>query len=317
MSKNNINLSEHYFISYFKDLLSIKYAYEITNFLLKKSKLSIGDFEKKWDSYDLIFGKEYGNKISALSFATIIEARGILLNNILKSREIDNNLIVELASGFTPRGLNLVNKGTTNYIETDKENVIKLKHNFYEYLNSIDIKTPQIKTLDVLDRHHFKELYDLIKVEKLKNNNLEQITLLSEGLVIYLDKIEQKQFFDNLRELAKLLKEINIKMTYLTIDMPTHENFTNWLVHEDFSLKDHLDVMSKVEPKIIESLHNTQNDFTTYNSLGELKKYYYDEEIITSLKTPKLAKYKKIKNLKEKINTFLKQDILFAWEVEI
>lgn len=317
MSKNNINLSEHYFISYFKDLLSIKYAYEITNFLLKKSKLSIWDFEKKWDSYELIFWKEYWNKISALSFASIIEARWILLNNILKSREIDNNLIVELASWFTPRWLNLVNKWTTNYLETDKENVIKLKHNFYEYLNSIDIKTPQIKTLDVLDRHHFKELYDLIKVEKLKNNNLKQITLLSEWLVIYLDKIEQKQFFDNLRELAKLLKEINIKMTYLTIDMPTHENFTNWLVHEDFSLKDHLDVMSKVEPKIIESLHNTQKDFTTYNSLWELKKYYYDEEIITSLKTPKLAKYKKIKNLKEKINTFLKQEIVFAWEVEM
>jgi len=47
--------------------------------------------------------------------------------------------------------------------------------------------------------------------------------------------------------------------------MPTHENFTNWLVHEDFTLKDHLDVMSKVEPKIIESLYNTEEDFLNSN----------------------------------------------------
>jgi hypothetical protein len=85
--------------------------------------------------------------------------------------------------------------------------------------------------------------------------------------VIYLDKNEQKVFFDNIRYLAKLLKSLDIELSYLTIDMPSHENFTNWLVHENFTLKDHLDVMSKVEPKIIESLHNTQNDFISENSL--------------------------------------------------
>lgn len=317
MSKENINLAEHYFISYFKDLLSIKFSYEITNFLLKKSKISIWEFEKKWDNYDIIFWKEYWNKISALSFATIIEARWILLNNIIKQKDKNKNFTIELASGFTPRWLNFVNSWYTNYIETDKENVIKLKNEFYEYLESIGKNTPKLLTVDVLNKHHFKDLYDFIKVEKLKNQNLNHLTLVSEWLVIYLDKIEQKIFFDNLRDFSKLLKEIGISTSYLTIDMPTHENFTNWLVHEDFSLKDHLDVMSKVEPKIIESLLNTEDDFKYHNSLPELKKYYYTEEIITSLKTPKLAKYKKIKNLKEKIDKFLKQEILFAWEVEL
>jgi len=47
--------------------------------------------------------------------------------------------------------------------------------------------------------------------------------------------------------------------------MPTHENFTNWLIHEGFSFKDHLDVMSKVDPIIIESLHNTEKEFLTEN----------------------------------------------------
>jgi hypothetical protein len=74
--------------------------------------------------------------------------------------------------------------------------------------------------------------------------------------------------------------------------------------------------MSKVEPKIIESLHNTQNDFISENSLWEIKKYFYTNEIITSLKTPKLPKYKKIDALSDKIHDFLSQDILFAWEKE-
>jgi len=152
---------------------------------------------------------------------------------------------------------------------------------------------------------------------KLKNNTINQVTLLSEWLIIYLSKQEQRTFFENLREFSKLLKELNIKVNYLTIDMPTHENFTNWLVHEDFSLKDHLDVMSRVDPKIIESLHNTQEDFVSYHWLPTLKKHYYTAEIITSLKTPKLAKYKKIPDLKEKINKFLTQKVLFAWEIEL
>jgi hypothetical protein len=82
---------------------------------------------------------------------------------------------------------------------------------------------------------------------------------------MYLNKDEQKIFFEHIKSFAQLLKDIDIKVNYLTTDMPTHENFTNWLVYEDFTLKDHLEVMSKVEPKIIESLYNTQNDFKIAN----------------------------------------------------
>lgn len=317
MNNNRILVETYALTAYFRSILNISYSFDVINFLLKISNLSIWELENRWDNFDSVFWNDYWNKISALSFATIIEARWMLINSIITEKDKSKNITIELASGFTPRWLNLVNKWYTNYIETDKENVIILKNDFYNYLNNINIKTPQIQILDVLNKHHFKDLYDLIKIEKLKNNKIKQVTLVNEWLIIYLDKIEQKIFFDNLREFAKLLKEINVAVTYLTIDMPTHENFTNWLVNENFTLKDHLDVMSKVEPKIIESLHNTENDFITNNSLPKLKKYYYNEEIITSLKTPKLAKYKKIKNLKEKINTFLKQNILFAWEVEM
>ncbi len=318
MLKNYKILLEPFSLTaYFRSILKISNSFDVFNFLLKKSWLSSNELEGRWDNFDQVFWKEYWNKISALSFATIIEARWKLLSNILKKQDKKNTLIIELASWFTPRWLNFSNNWINNYIETDKKNVIELKQEFYNYLNSIWKKTPKLEIIDVLKKEDFKNIYDLVKLEKLKNNSLKEIIFVSEWLLIYLNKQEQKKIFDNLKYISKLLKNINIKVKYLTIDMPSHENFTNWLVDEWFSLKDHLEVMTKVEPKIIESLHNTENDFLTENSLENIKKYYYDDEIIFSLKTPKLEKYKKIKWLKEKIKTFLKQKILFAWEVEI
>ena len=317
MSKDYKLLVEPYSLTaYFRSILNISSSFEVINFLIKKSNLSLWELEQRWDSFDKVFWEEYWNKISALSFATIIEARSRLLDQIIEKQDNNKTITIELASGFTPRWLNQINSWN-NYIETDKSYVIELKNEFYDYLNNIDKKTPGIRILDVLNKDDFKNLYDYIKLEQLKDNKINEINLVSEWLLIYLSKNEQKMFFENLRNFAKLLKELSIKVKYLTIDMPTHENFTNWLVHENFTLKDHLDVMSKVEPKIIESLHNTENDFITDNSLSTIKKYYYSDEIITNLKTPKLSKYKKIPHIKEKINTFLKQDILFAWEIEL
>ena len=318
MSKDYKLLVEPYSLTaYFRSILNISSSFNVINFLLKKSHLSLWELEQRWDGFDKIFWKDYWNIISALSFATIIEARWKLLNSIIEKQDNEKNIIIELASWFTPRWLNQVDNWNNHFIETDKKNVIELKTEFYTYLNSTDKKTPEIKVLDVLDKQDYKNIYDFIKLEQLKNNKINEITLMSEWLLIYLNKNEQKIFFENLRNFTKLLKELSIKVKYITIDMPTHENFTNWLVHEDFKLKDHLDVMSKVEPKILESLYNTEDDFLTSNSISNIKKYYYSDEIIASLKTPKLSKYKKIPNLKEKINTFLKQDILFAWETKI
>lgn len=311
-------LAETYSLTwYFRSILNIPYSFEIINFLLKNSKLSIWDLETRWDSFDKVFWKEYWSKISALSFATIIEARWALLNSIIEKKLDKNNLIIELASGFTPRGLNFVNSWKKRYIETDKKSVIELKKDFYSYLHSIWKETPKLEAIDVIKKEDLKILYNIIKIHKLENSDLTTVTLISEWLIIYLSKEDQKIFFDNMRFLWSLLKDIGITLKYLTIDMPTHENFTNWLVHEDFNLKDHLEVMSKVDPQIIDSLFNTENDFISQNSLPKFIKYNYSDEIITSLKTPKLPKYKKIENLRDKINIFLKQEILFAWEIEL
>jgi len=97
--------------------------------------------------------------------------------------------------------------------------------------------------------------------------------------------------------------------------MPTHENFTNWLIHEWFDFTSHIEVMKNVDPEILESLHNTEKDFLMENNIKNIKKYYYNMKIISWLYTTKLEKYRNLQDLEHKIINFLTQEILFVWEI--
>jgi deoxyribodipyrimidine photolyase-like uncharacterized protein len=169
----------------------------------------------------------------------------------------------------------------------------------------------------VLIQEDYIQLFTNIIAKKEENSEIKEVTLMSEGLLIYLSKEEQKVFFNNVRHLAGMLQDRGIKLSYVTIDMPTHQNFTDWLVHENFSHQDHIDVMKKVEPKILESLHETEKDFLDSNEIEKIKKHYYTSNIIENLQTPRLEKYQKITDLDQKIEQFLEQKTLFAWEVEM
>ena len=132
MSKDYKLLVEPYSLTaYFRSILNISSSFEVINFLIKKSNLSLWELEQRWDSFDKVFWEEYWNKISALSFATIIEARSRLLDQIIEKQDNNKTITIELASGFTPRWLNQINSWN-NYIETDKSYVIELKNEFYD-----------------------------------------------------------------------------------------------------------------------------------------------------------------------------------------
>jgi len=77
--------------------------------------------------------------------------------------------------------------------------------------------------------------------------------------------------------------------------------------------------MNNVDSTIVSSLHKTDTDFFKHNNIpqNKINKYFYTDEIISEIYTSKLTKYKEIKNLDNKINKFLKQDIMYVWEWEI
>ena len=295
------------------------FSENIVSYLMKTSNLSIDDLQKRWDWFDSVFWKEKWTLISALSFSTIIEARWELLNKTIKNISDENTIIIELASGFNPRWLYFVNKLWCNekyFIETDLSKTIHLKSKFYDYLKTTWMKTPSLEKQNVENKNDWYNIYNKIKLLKWENQQIKKVIIVCEGLLIYLDKKHQKVFFEELNIIQELLKNEDIQTSFLTIDMPTHENFTNWLVLEWFDFTSHINVMKNVDPIILESLHNTQRDFLWENWLKTIQKYYYDDDIINNLHTPSLDKYKDLEWLKYKIQNFLKQNILYAWLID-
>ncbi len=307
--------------AYFRFILNQKFSPIIINYLLKNSWLSQDDLKNRWDNFDKVFNSDYWKLISALSFCTITEAMWYLTDRIIKTKDLKNTIIIELGCWFSNKWLRVVDAYDLDnryYFETDRKDVIDFKKWFYDEISE-EHKTPTIQKLDVLNRQDFIDLFNQIKILKYENDELKNIFIFDEWVTLYLNKEEQKQFFENLRFFWNLLKDSWFKVEHMTPDIPSHENFTNWLVHEWFSLKDHLDVMQKVDPKIINALHNTEEDFFRENWIDtkKIKKYYYDELVISKMKTHKLVKYNEIEWLKDKIRKFLKQEILFAWEMEL
>lgn len=304
--------------AFFRNLTNYYNSEEIIKFLLKVSNLSFDDLKKRWDNFDKVFWNEKWELISALSFSTIIEARWMLIDNILEEKLNNNTIILELWSWFSPRWLYFLNKiWFKNYIETDLSKPISLKNKFYQYINTKNLKSPKTIKFNVEQEKDWNEVYNYVKILKIENPEIKNLQIVSEGLLIYLDKKHQRKFFEELNFFAWLLNNEWIKTSYLTIDMPTHENFTNWLTYEWFDFTSHIEVMKNVDPMILDSLHNTEKDFLMENSIKNIKKYHYDMKIISSLNTPKLEKYRKLEWLDKKIQQFLLQDILFAWEINL
>jgi len=325
---NEIKLEEQKALSnvytltaFFRSLVFYPYTQIIIDYLCEASWITKQSLKYRWDWFDSLFlDNKYWKKISALSFSTVIEANTKLLDKVLLDNFDDNSLILEIAAWFSPRWivfLNEYNIDETKYIETDLMETIELKKDLY---NNLDIKTPLLSDFDVLKDNDWNNISKLLKL-LIKSQNIEQILIPVEWLLIYLNYNKQKVFFDNLRKLTFELKKVWVKkVKFFSIEIPSHKNFTDWLLYEWFSHENHIKVMNNIDLSISGSLHNTDTDFFEHNkisSFDKIKKYFYTDEIIKSLNTSKIEKYKSIKDLDKKIDKFLKQDIMYAWEWEI
>jgi len=306
--------------AFFRSLIFYSYSEIIIDYLCKVSWLTTKNLQSRWDGFDSIFwNKKYWKKISALSFSTVIEANTKWLDKVILDNFNEKTIILEIASWFSPRWIVFLNKYNipeTKYIETDLMETIELKKDFY---NNLDLKTPLLLDFDVIKNNDWNNITKLLTL-LIKSQNIEQFLIPVEWLLIYLNHNKQNLFFNNLKKLSLELKNAWVKsIKFISMEIPSHKNFTNWLVHEWFSHEDHIKVMKNVDSNIVSSLHQTDTDFFKHNNISEnkVKKYYYTDEIIKELHTVKLEKYKDVKNLDTKIERFLKQDIMYIWEWEI
>ena len=116
------------------------------------------------------------------TLAPEIEARYKLTNKLLESSNIKQ--VLELASGYSSRGLIYSNKGY-NYIEMDLEKVV---NNKLDIIKSITPKVP--KTLNIISGNALRDT-DFKQCDKYFDKN-KPVAVINEGLLRYLTFEEKK-----------------------------------------------------------------------------------------------------------------------------
>lgn len=120
-----------------------------------------------------------------------IEARYKLINKILNNCNI--NQIIELAAGYSSRGLIYSKKGY-NYIELELGKVAKNKRNLIKTLEKNIPQNLHIITGNALNKASFKKIEEYLKFN-------EEVAIINEGLFRYLTFSEKKIVAQNIYDL--------------------------------------------------------------------------------------------------------------------
>ena len=149
----------------------------------------------------MLYPKKYVADITKMDFpfkARLMhfESRYRSIDQLLEGLQIEN--VLELSSGFSFRGLDLVMKKGVHYIDTDLPEVVEVKKNFVDSLAGQNFNPPgklQTLALNALDEHQF---YEMLKFFKLG-----ELAILTEGLLMYLNMEEKKKLCGIIHQVLK------------------------------------------------------------------------------------------------------------------
>ncbi|OQB06445.1 MAG: Leucine carboxyl methyltransferase [bacterium ADurb.Bin212] len=142
--------------------------------------------------FDQLNQNNISEELIKKELAPELEARFKLINKVLMETKIKQ--VVELASGYSTRGINLTeNNEDMSYVEMDLPEVTDKKIDILSTITNIPSNFHAISG-NVLDSVTFE------RVEQYLNKNSE-IAILNEGLLRYLDFEEKKQVTLNVRYL--------------------------------------------------------------------------------------------------------------------
>lgn len=121
---------------------------------------------------------------------SILEGRYRALNHVLKNT---NHVIVEIAAGLSPRGLELT---SVPYIETDLPAMIDLKRKLVGELGK-ERPAYVLHPMNALDKNSFQEVDELVSSFGMP------ASVVQEGLAMYLSRPEQEQLRENVSSFMK------------------------------------------------------------------------------------------------------------------
>ncbi len=183
------------------------------------------------------------------NLAPEIEARYKLINKLIDRSKVKQ--IIELAAGYSSRGLIYSKKGYT-YIELDLESVIKNKKNL---INSI---FPLFSSSLKLVKGNALQIKDYIKIEEYLEPNKE-IIIVNEGLLRYLTFEEKKVIAENIYKMLTKYGGI-----WITSDV-TPKKFIN---SQNEALKDF--------NKNISSITSRNNINDRFENINHIKEFFSD-----------------------------------------
>jgi len=211
---------------------------------------------------------DYGNTlISKPNFIPFIEGRYYSLNDVLL--KYNNLFIVELASGLSPRSLELSNKKGIIYVETELKGLINLKEKILNRIingKKLDVKNLFFMVVNPLKRKDMDKIGDFY----LKKGEGKKMIIIHEGLLMYFDRNEKRIFRDNIKYLFETYAK---KGLWLTSDFSRTKNKERVLGKENIR-----DKISEV----------TKRKFDYFNSKEKVKEFLkkagFKSEVISNKK---------------------------------
>lgn len=138
--------------------------------------------------------------------AALIEARYKTIEQVRS--QFNTTQILELASGLLPRGMLLSQNPEITFIESDLSGMIQRKQQFVQQL------------IGERSNLHFLVIDATHSLNSLSLNNYFQpnrpVTILCEGLLMYLTFAEKQQVFANVRELLQTYGGVWITSDFTT-----------------------------------------------------------------------------------------------------
>lgn len=207
------------------------------------------------------------------TLAPEIEARYKLTNKILD--KLDIKQILELAAGYSSRGLIYSSKGY-NYVEMDLENV---KNNKINIIKSLEKDIP--KTLEIVGGNALR-YSDYTKCDNYFNSN-NPVAVINEGLLRYLTFAEKKIVATNIYSFLKKHKGV-------------------WIT-SDVTPKKFIKTQNEAMPTFNKELNNitSRNNLTDrFEDINHIKKFFGEVgfEII------EVHKFSEVKNELYSINHY-------------
>ncbi|SDS52551.1 hypothetical protein SAMN05216490_1313 [Mucilaginibacter mallensis] len=164
--------------------------------------------------------------------------------------------ILELSSGFSFRGLAALQERDVHYIDTDLDNVIKLKEGFTNALKQVGKPLKgklEILPLNALNKDAFRKITD--------HFDEEEIVIVNEGLLVYLDVKEKK-------ELLKIIHGI----------LEQHGGY--WITADIYIKSEKLNAGLKMNDELTQFFEQHRIEENKFDSFEAAEEFFYDARFV-------------------------------------